>query len=216
MTLTLLDLYCCAGGAAMGYHRAGFTVTGVDHRPQPHYPFRFVHADALDYLDAHGREYDVIHASPPCHDHTSLSAVSGDDGTGWLLDATRTALADHPVTVIENVPAATMRADLTLCGAMFGLRTYRHRRFEITGPLLLAEPWHPRHTVRTSTKKRRACWDAGLHVSVTGNVGAYVGAQAMGINWMTGAELSQAIPPAYTHYLGEQLHTHLTQEATAA
>jgi DNA (cytosine-5)-methyltransferase 1 len=108
--------------------------------------------------------------------------------------------------VIENVPGAPMRVDLMLCGGMFGLRTYRHRWFEITLDLpLLSTPGHPKHRIRTSSNKRRACWDAGLHVSVTGNVGSYVGPQALGIDWMTGAELSQAIPPVYTQHIGEQL-----------
>jgi DNA (cytosine-5)-methyltransferase 1 len=200
----LLDLFCCAGGAAMGYSRAGFEVVGVDLRPQPRYPFEFHQGDALAFLAEHGREFDAVHASPPCHDHSALSSRSGKDGTGWLLDATRQALAPHPVTVIENTPGAEMRADLTLCGGMFGLRTYRHRWFEITGPLMLTTPPHPRHRIRTSTKKRRACWDAGMHVSVTGDVGTYVGRLAMGIDWMTGDELSQAIPPVYTEYIGAQ------------
>lgn len=209
MTYRLLDLYSCAGGAAMGYHRAGFEIVGVDINPQPRYPFEHHTADALEFLAAHGHEFDAIHASPPCHDHTALKSRSGEDGSGWLLAATRAALADHPVTVIENVPGADMRVDLLLCGAMFGLRTYRHRWFEITGPWMLTAPWHPRHVVRTSTKKRRACWDAGMNISVTGDVGTYVGSRAMGIDWMTGDELSQAIPPAYTEYIGSQLVEHL-------
>jgi DNA (cytosine-5)-methyltransferase 1 len=216
----LLDLYSCAGGAAMGYHRAGFDVVGVDNRPQPRYPFEFHQADALDFLAAHGHEFDAIHASPPCHDHTSLKARSGEDGTGWLLDATRLALADHPVTVIENVAGADMRVDLRLCGGMFDLRTYRHRWFEITGPLLLVEPAHPAHRARTATRKRKACWDTGMHVSVTGDVGTYIGPEALGIDWMNGDELSQAIPPAYTEFIGRQLvdhleHTHPRLEVTA-
>jgi DNA (cytosine-5)-methyltransferase 1 len=211
MTPRLLDLFCGAGGAAAGYHRAGFDVVGVDVRPQPRFPFEFHQDDALEFLAEHGGEFDAIHASPPCHDHSALSARSGKDGTGWLLDATRQALASHPVTVIENTPGAKMRADFTLCGGMFGLRTYRHRWFEVTGPLMLTEPPHPRHRIRTSSKQRRACWDAGLHVSVTGDVGTYVGRLAMGIDWMTGDELSQAIPPVYAEYIGAQLIAHLQE-----
>lgn len=100
-----------------------------------------------------------------------------------------------------------------VCGSMFGLRTYRHRWFEIAGPLMLARPWHPRHVAKTSTKKRRACWDAGMNISVTGDIGTYVGSRAMGIDWMNGDELSQAIPPAYTEYIGTQLIEHITAEA---
>lgn len=199
----------------MGYHRAGFDVVGVDIEPQPRYPFEHHVGDALEFIAEHGHEFDAIHASPPCHDHTSLSARAGEDGTGWLLEATRQALAGHPVTVIENVPGADMRVDLTLCGSMFGLRTYRHRWFEIAGPWLLAEPWHPRHVARTSTKKRRACWDAGMNISVTGDIGTTIGSLAMGIDWMIGDELSQAIPPAYTEFIGRQLVDHIAAAVIA-
>ncbi|MEU7764539.1 DNA methylase [Nocardia sp. NPDC049190] len=204
----LLDLYCCAGGAGMGYHRAGFEVVGVDIAPQPHYPFEFHQADALEFLTAHGHEFDVIHASPPCRDHTTLVSRAGVDGSGWLLDATLHQLAGQPVAwVVENVMGAVMRADLVLCGSMFGLRTYRHRKFAIDPriPLLPPLPWHPAHTARTSTKKRRRDFDAGMHISITGDVGSWLGPACMGIDWMTGAELCQAIPPAYTEHLGRHL-----------
>ena len=223
----LLDLFCGAGGAAVGYHRAGFDVVGVDNRPQPRYPFEFVQADAFEFLRQAWRaseaggpyaliEFDVIHASPPCHDHTPLTSVAGTDGTDWMLAAIRECLMKFPCTwVIENVSAADMRADFVLCGSMFGLRTYRHRRFEIDPrlPILLAPPLHPPHSVPTATKNRRARWDEGWNVSITGDVGTYLGSAAMGISWMTGDELSQAIPPAYTEYIGAQLLEHLKERA---
>lgn len=200
----LLDLFCGAGGASVGYHRAGFEVVGVDIAPQPRYPYEFVQADAMTFpLDG----FDAVHASPPCQDHSTLRSRAGDHGTGWMLDGIRRRLAAAAVPwVIENVPGATMRADVTLCGGMFGLRTYRHRWFEIDPRVgLLLTPSHPKHRTRTSTKKRRTCWDAGLHISVTGDVGTYVGRRALGIDWMTGHELSQAIPPAYTEHVGSIL-----------
>ncbi|MGY1869832.1 DNA methylase [Nocardia gipuzkoensis] len=216
----LLDLYCCAGGASMGYHRAGFEVVGVDIRPQPRYPFEFYQGDALEFLDAHGHEFDVVAASPPCHDHTPLASRAGVDGSGWLLEATLDRLAAGPAPwVVENVMGASMRADVVLCGTMFGLRTYRHRKFAIDPrvPLLPPVPWHPAHTTRTSTKKRRRDFDAGMHISITGDVGSWLGPACMGIDWMTGPELSQAIPPAYTEHLGRHLLTALTTpEAGAA
>ncbi|TCJ94626.1 DNA cytosine methyltransferase [Nocardia alba] len=208
----LLDLYCKAGGASMGYHRAGFDVTGVDIEPQPRYPFTFHQGDALEFLTAHGHEFDAIAASPPCHDHSTLSALWGPKGSGWLLPATLEALAAQPVPwIVENVMGANMRADIVLCGSMFGLRTYRHRQFTIDPriPLLPAVPWHPAHTVRASSKKRRVDFDAGMHITVTGHVGAWLGPACMGIDWMTGPELAQAIPPAYTHHLGLHLLDHL-------
>jgi DNA (cytosine-5)-methyltransferase 1 len=199
----LLDLFCGAGGAAMGYHRAGFDVTGVDIRPQPRYPFAFVQADALDYCREHGRAFDVIHASPPCQAYSPLRALNPGIEYPDLLPITRATLCSSGVPwVIENVMSAPL-GGVVLCGGMFGLRTYRHRRFESSA--FLWRPDHPRHRVRTSTRTRRSDWDAGLHVSVTGDVGVYVGLQALGIDWMTGAELSQAVPPAYTEYLGRQL-----------
>ncbi|WP_040781093.1 DNA cytosine methyltransferase [Nocardia pneumoniae] len=209
----LLDLYCGAGGASMGYHRAGFEVVGVDIRPQPRYPFEFHQDDALEFLDAHGHEFDVVTASPPCHDHTPLAARAGVDGSGWLLAATLERLAAGPVAwVVENVMGAAMRADLVLCGSMFGLRTYRHRKFAIDPrvPLLPPVPWHPAHTTRTSTKQRRRDFAAGHHISITGDVGTWAGPACMGIDWMTGQELSLAIPPAYTEHLGRHLLTAVT------
>lgn len=217
----LLDLYCGAGGASMGYHRAGFEVVGVDIRPQSRYPFAFHHGDALEFLDAHGHEFDVVAASPPCHDHTPLASRAGVDGSGWLLAATLERLAAGRVPwVVENVMGAAMRADIVLCGSMFGLRTYRHRKFAIDPrvPLLPPVPWHPAHTTRTSTKKRRRDFDAGMHISITGDVGSWLGPACMGIDWMSGHELSLAIPPAYTEHLGRHLLAAIagTPEAGAA
>lgn len=209
----LLDLFCCQGGAAKGYHDAGFDVVGVDIAPQPRYPFEFHQGDALEYLAAHWREFDAVHASPPCHDHTSLRSLSGVNDTGWLLPATREALRQLPVPwVIENVPGAPMRPDVILCGEMFGLRTCRHRWFELSDPMLAPVFAHPRHRAPTSTKKRRRDFAAGMHISVTGDVGSWVGPEVMGIDWMTGDGLSQAIPPAYTRVIGAHL---LEQLATA-
>jgi DNA (cytosine-5)-methyltransferase 1 len=201
----LLDLFCGAGGAAMGYHRAGFDVLGVDVKPQPRYPFRFVQADAMTYpLDG----FDAIHASPPCQDHSPLGKQAGLHGTGWMLDATLERLANQPAPwIVENVASAHNRADFLLCGEMFDLWTVRHRRFTIDPrvAILLAIPPHPRHKRRTSTKNRVSALADGHNLSVTGNIGRHAGPRCMGIDWMTGDELSQAIPPAYTEYIGAQL-----------
>ncbi|WP_433680670.1 DNA methylase [Nocardia sp. CA-119907] len=210
-TPRLLDLFSCAGGAAMGYHRAGFEVVGVDILTQPRYPFEHHVADALEFLAAHGEEFDVIHASPPCQAYSPLHALSPHLEYPDLVAATRSALdALGKPYVIENVMAAPLDRDhsIVLCGGMFGLRTYRHRRFESRIPL--RPPTHPKHVIRTATRQRRARWAQGWHISVTGDVGRYVGPEAMGIDWMSGDELCQAIPPAYTEHIGEQLRTHLT------
>jgi DNA (cytosine-5)-methyltransferase 1 len=210
----LLDLFCCAGGAAMGYHRAGFDVIGVDLEPQPNYPFHFIQADAMTFpFDG----FDLVHASAPCRDHTPLTAVAGTDGTGWMLAGIRDRLAGSGIPwVLENVPGAPMRPDLVLCGKMFGLRVKRHRWFELSGDALVLSPPHPRHTVPTATRERRRRWAEGWDISVTGDVGTYCGPEAMGIDWMTGNELSQAIPPAYTEHIGLQLMEHLNALEAAA
>jgi DNA (cytosine-5)-methyltransferase 1 len=194
-----LDLFCGAGGTARGLQEAGYHVTGVDIRSQPRYVGdRFVQADAMA-IDWTG--YDLIWASPPCQAYTPLRALQKDKEYPDLIAPVRKRLIETGTPwIMENVPGAPMHYYITLCGSMFGLRTYRHRRFETSH--MLFQPPHPRHVVKTSTKKRRACWDAGLNISVTGDVGTYVGRLAMGIDWMTGAELSQAIPPAYSRFLG--------------
>jgi len=194
------------GGAAMGYHRAGFEVVGVDIKPQPHYPFEFHQADALTYpLDG----FDVIHASPPCQAYSVLRFLP------WLKDKqywdsippTRAVLeASGLPWVIENVEHAPIQG-IVLCGGMFGLPVFRHRRFDSS--FLLFAPTHERH--RNVILKGRMLKDrARLNVwGKTGVAGHHGGTalkrEAMGIPWMTSQELSQAIPPAYTEFIGKQL-----------
>lgn len=218
----LLDVFCGAGGAGFGYHQAGFDVVGVDLHPQPNYPFRFVQADALEALGdvlefgAHSDfgEISAIHASPPCQHYTPLGALHPHIEYPDLVAATRGLLDQTGLPyVIENVMAAPLIKDrsITLCGGMFGLRTYRHRRFESNQPLI--QPEHPKHVIKTATKQRRKLWDEGWHVSITGDVGVYLGPAAMGIDWMSGNELCQAIPPAYTQLIGRQLLNQLKAAA---
>jgi len=214
--MRILDLFCCAGGAGMGYHRAGFEVVGVDIAPQPNYPFEFHQGDALKFLLEHHHKFDAFHASPPCQAYTPLTALHPHKVYPDLVDATRDALdALGKPYVIENVMSAPLdkARSVTLCGGMFGLRTYRHRRFETR--LKLTAPEHPKHVARTATKQRRQRWAEGWHVSITGDVGTYLGPEAMGIDWMNGNELCEAIPPAYTEHIGRQLLEHLTTEAAA-
>jgi DNA (cytosine-5)-methyltransferase 1 len=209
-----LDLYCGAGGAARGYVDAGFRVVGVDINPQPNYPYEFIRRDAREALSgwAVARAFDAFHASPPCQDHSPLSALVGKHGTGHLLADTRKLLAaTGKPYVIENVPGAPMRPDVVLCGCMFGLRTYRERQFELSGFTALS-PCHSPHIARTATSRRRERWAQGWHISITGDVGTYMGPEAMGIDWMNGNELCQAIPPAYTRFIGERLLAHLGVE----
>jgi DNA (cytosine-5)-methyltransferase 1 len=212
----LLDLFCCAGGAGTGYHRAGFDVTGVDIDPQPRYPFAFLQMDCMALDQRFLRSFDAIHASPPCQHYSPLAALSPDVVYPDLIDPTRAMLeASGRPWIIENVMSAPLRKErsVVLCGEMFGLRTIRHRRFE--SPLPLTAPPHLPHTAKTATKQRRARWAEGWHVSITGDVGVYVGPAAMGIDWMSGNELCEAIPPAYTEYLGRQVMAAVEQRIAA-
>jgi DNA (cytosine-5)-methyltransferase 1 len=213
--MKLLDLFCGAGGCAVGYYRAGFyDITGVDIAPQKNYPYKFIQGDALAYLAAHGHEYDFIHASPPCQAHTRLKRAMVNKPEYFikhldLIPQTRELLqATGKPYVIENVPGAPLEYPLELCGAMFGLKVYRHRLFE-TSMFLLA-PSHIPHHDQTPPVGRGAS-PKGF-ISVGGNGGApglgmpYLAyaSKAMGIEWMNRAELSQAIPPAYTEWIGQQ------------
>jgi len=201
----LLDLFCGAGGAAMGYHRAGFDVVGVDNRPQPRYPFEFHQGDAMTFpLDG----FDAIHASPPCQDHSSLSALHAKRGTGWMLAGTRERLERQSAPwVIENVPGAPMRADYRLCGCLFDLPGLkRDRWFETSwrGFDLRAPCHHPDMTITVAGHGMD-----GRYYRL-GIVPTQADRQrAMGISWMSDAELVQAVPPAYTEHIGAQLLEHL-------
>ena len=203
--LRLLDLFCGEGGAGAGYHRAGFDVMGVDLHPQKRYPFAFVQAGALEYLRDHGHEYDAIHASPPCqHFSTITRTAKSQDNHPNLIPAVRELLvASGKPWVIENVPGAPLFDPVTLCGAMFpGLRVYRHRLFESSVPL--AAPEHPPHIERTTKCGRGA--GANGWMSIAGHVGNVRAAnEAMGCGWMSQRGIAQAIPPAYTAWVGGQL-----------
>lgn len=212
MTFRLLDLFCGAGGAAMGYARAGFAVTGVDIKPQKRYPFAFVQADALAYVAEHGHEYDVIHASPPCQRYTvAQNAAKNADAHPDLVAPVRELLiATGKIYVIENVVGAPLRNPVQLCGISFGLQVRRHRLFE-SNVFLMVPPCQCQradyyvifgHEVRSRRHGRKA----GRKNSIT------MGRIAMGINWMTRAELSEAIPPAYTEWIGYQLRSHLEHD----
>lgn len=199
----LLDLFCGAGGAGMGYHRAGFDVVGVDIAPQPHYPFEFHQADALEYCAAHGREYDAIHASPPCQGYSRMRHLPWLKGREYplLIPVTRLALqATGKLWVIENVSDSPLIGG-ELCGAALGLPIIRHRRFESSVLLLFpACPGHPVLYAGPANMSKR-----GASHGVMGLQQGQDAAVALGIDWMTNREMRQTIPPAYTEYIGDQL-----------
>lgn len=213
----MLDLFCCAGGAGTGYARAGFDVTGVDIRPQPNYPHRFIQADALTYAADHGADYDARHASPPCQGYTELNHVAG---TGSLFDPYPRLI--EPIRdiftalggpyVIENVAGAApfMRNPIRLCGSTFGLgvqcrdgvwrQLQRHRLFETNAPITAPPCRHDGQPV--------GVYGVGGGGQMTRGYKAHLDERgpALGIDWpMSPHELREAIPPAFTEYLGRAL-----------
>jgi DNA (cytosine-5)-methyltransferase 1 len=259
---TLLDLFSGAGGSAVGYDRAGFDVVGVDIEKQPHYPFQFVQADALEYLRECGHCFDVIHCSPPCQAWSALKHLSKREHP-QLIEPTRQLLREiSKPYIIENVVGAPLIAPVLLCGSMFGLQTScgaqlrRHRLFECN--YLLMSPGECQHGERTLAvnghefRNEATRWAQRRSISVTGPgnaVGRTISVagghardkahewkrariismtgstpqqnvvrnlvretfsveearRAMGIDWMSMSELSQAIPPVYCEWIGRQL-----------
>ncbi|MEU2572037.1 DNA cytosine methyltransferase [Streptomyces anulatus] len=204
--LRVLDLFCCQGGAAMGYHRAGFDVTGIDLAPQPRYPFRFIQADALDYVREHGTEFDFIHASPPCQRYSRAQKIQHRDHPD-LIAPTRAALdATGRPWVIENVEEAhrELRDPVTLCAAAFGMRTYRHRLFETGGNFTFTPPHHPAHWAPLTKMGRPRA--AGHFAHYVGNFSGVQEARTdMGVGWMNRDGIRECIPPAYTHHIATAL-----------
>lgn len=216
--MKLLDLFCGAGGAGKGYIDAGFDVTGIDIAPQPDYPGTFIQGDALAYLAAHGHEYDAIHASPPCQASSALTKGT-NKGREYLnlIPATRALLALHDKpTVIENVQGSDLRRDLTLCGEMFSLGVIRHRYFEVSGFTALPLAHKP-HRGRVAGW-RHGEWFDGPYFAVYGDGGGKGTVKqwqdAMGMHWTSNRKsIAEAIPPAYTRFIGGQIMTRLESEA---
>lgn len=221
----LLDGFCKAGGAGAGYHRAGFDVVGVDVEPQKRYPFDFVCADFFEFVRDHGHEFDAIHASPPCKPYTQMRSLARlsrkASPAAGLIPECRTILRTlGKPFVIENVPGARgeLQSPLLLCGSSFGLDVRRHRLFESNVLLHGLHCAHHRQELRfpptgpTRTGKMRV-----ITVTTGGTLQSGISVAqkraAMGIDWMTGEELGDAIPPAYTQHIGEQLIWHLEGEA---
>lgn len=219
----LLDLFCGAGGAGMGYSQAGFDVVGVDINPQPHYPFEFIQADCMTLGPRFLRSFDAIHASPPCQRYTRkpaawgrarkneiehpdlLPRIADDLECVWQMDR-----VPH---VIENVMGAAMRQDLMLCGTMFGLRIIKHRQFQMTfdcpapdakcNHVDVYNPWSGKgrsaaeHRAAQDTPWIPQCGGASRKKGVTGDV-------------------NNAIPPAYTQFIGAAMMNHLLASQEAA
>ena len=228
--MRLLDLYCGQGGAKRGYLMAGFTsVTGVDNAVtdagssvhEPYYGAEYVQADAIDYLRKHGREYDAVHASPPCQAYSRGTAAIDRSGYPDLIVATRDALEEVGIPyVIENVKDARSRLiePAMLCGCMFGLSAVdddgitlhmqRERWFETTFPMVAPKPCD--HTGQewiggSYGGARRDKYDA-KYVRKGGYVPSIpVQRRLLGIDWMTQQGMFLSLPPVYTHHIGKQL-----------
>lgn len=226
----LLDLFCCAGGAGTGYHQAGFEVVGVDIDPQRRYPFEFIQGDALAMLAdrAFLAGFNAIHASPPCQGYTAMRHAPGAKGDAPKLIAECRDLlnASGLPWIIENVEEArwAMREPVMLCGSMFGLgaeghQLQRHRLFESNIPITAPACRHadkPVIGVYGGHARRRSSKLGGRgtkDVWVGGHKGA--ASAAMGMDWATLGELSEAIPPAYTKFLGHQLMAYATMRRAA-
>lgn len=224
----LLDLFCGAGGASMGYHLAGFGVVGVDHRPQPNYPFEFIQADALEFLAGRmtllraglSTVFAAIHASPPCQWQTAYKRRPGHVAPSPnLITPTRSSLLRLGLPYVIESPESglsrqVMVQPIRLCGSSFGLDVRRHRLFEtslhITGVRCDHGQQAPRFTPASNRTNLRSTVEIGVWC-----IPLEVQQQAMGIDWMTREELSQAIPPAYTEHLSRQLIAHIEKRSAA-
>jgi len=212
----ILDLFCCAGGAALGYSQAGFDVVGVDITPQPNYPFKFIQADALKLDPKFIASFDALHASPPCQSYSDLAKRNGN-GHEWprLVEPVREMLIHSGLPyVIENVDGAPLINAVVLCGTMFpGLRVLRHRLFEANFEIV--PPPHRKHPRCHTFDKRKSHYgktnDMIDFVSVNGGGNCTIAAarDAMGIDWMTKDEINESIPPAYARFVWRELLRHI-------
>jgi DNA (cytosine-5)-methyltransferase 1 len=222
-----VDLYCCQGGASRGFDLAGFDLLGVDKDPQPLYPYEFVQADALVFLSDligagmtwRGRPVRLVAGSPPCQRRTKAQKIRGREHPKLIAPTRELMIASGVAYVIENVPAEGIDDDplidpVKLCGAMFGLHTYRHRLFESSMPLTV--PLHPRHlhpTVKMGRPVRDGDW---YHAVGNFNGGEGYVKRDMGVTWMNRDGARESIPPVYTQFIGAQLLRHLAASEVTA
>ena len=207
--MKLLDLYCKAGGASVGYARAGFEVIGVDIKKQKRYPYQFIQADALEILADKDfiSQFNVIAASPPCQTHSATKHLRNAQGKSTnkidLIPQTREGLiASGKIYIIENVPGAPLIDPVVMCGSSFGLKVRRHRQFESNVKL-----------TGLSCNHKLQGKPVGVYGSMRDEIpgGGHTAKsleearEAMGIDWMLWGDLVEAIPPIYTEYLGKQI-----------
>jgi len=205
-----LDLFCGAGGAGMGLHRAGFDVIGVDIKPQPRYPFAFIQGDALK-PPVRLSDFDLVWASPPCQAHSSIAKQNRKRRPDTyhhpdLVADTRALISSARTWVIENVIGAPLVSPVMLCGSMFGLDVKRHRIFEAPFLIPTGQCVHRNHAPKYRSLDKRRAFAPARFVGVHGHLN-YAGEKqirqrAMGIDWMNDYELTQSIPPDYSEHVG--------------
>jgi DNA (cytosine-5)-methyltransferase 1 len=208
--MKLLDLYCGVGGASVGYARAGFEVTGIDLKHGKRYPYTYIRADVLeiikdiDYL----RQFDVIHASPPCQTHSITQHLRNAQGKSTskidLIPQTRQALIESGVNyIIENVPGSPLIDPVQLCGSSFGLKVRRHRLFESNMPIKGSVCNH-----KLQGRPIGVYGSLNDEIPKGGKTATTIdeARKAMDMDWAIWTELVEAIPPAFTQYLGEQIN----------
>lgn len=220
----LLDLFCCAGGAAKGYVDAGFVVIGVDIDAQPNYPYTFFQADAIEFARKYGHLFDAIHASPPCQAYSKTKTLHSNEHPE-LVEPTREVLEEvgRP-WVIENVVGAPLRDPIKLSGQHFNmtapdvdgvpLKLVRHRLFESNIELAVPEGFHRNKEIQTASVYGAGGGWTPAHRDNPDRRGGYIPhtdvvKQLLGIDWMTKHEMSQSIPPKFTEHVGRQLLAHL-------
>lgn len=204
----LIDLFCGQGLASAGYAAAGFEVHGVDIKPQPRYPFTFMRDDALAYLRE--KMWSVqhlvaaVHASPPCQGYSKTQRIWDTEWPDLVAPVRELLIETGLPWVIENVEGAPLRDPVTLCGSMFGLRTYRHRLFEAGGGLALPQPEHPEHVAPLRKMGRRPMPGDMIHA-----VGNFSGVEEVrrdwGVPWANREGIREGLPPAYTRFIGEHI-----------
>jgi DNA (cytosine-5)-methyltransferase 1 len=213
--MKLLDLYCGVGGASVGYHQAGFEVYGVDLKHGKRYPYTYLRADVLDVLrnEEYINQFDVIHASPPCQTHSITQHLRNAQGKTTskldLIPETRAALiASNKPYIIENVPGSPLINPIQLCGSSFGLKVRRHRLFESNLPLVGSACNH-----KLQGRPIGVYGSLNDEIPKGGKTASTIdeARAAMDMPWAIWTELVEAIPPAYTKYLGSQVWNLVTQ-----
>ena len=203
--MKLLDLFCGAGGAAVGYNRAGFEdITGVDIKPMPRYPFEFVQGNALEYLRKYWRLFDFIHASPPCKEYTKAGKqwrMMGREYPDLIAPTRELLIKTSKPYVIESVPGAPLINPIILNGAMFGLMVHRTRLFECSFDV----PFFLLPQNKKPVKMGRPVKEGDVIQPVGHFSGVAYAREQMEIDWMNQAELAQAIPPAFTEFIGRHI-----------